>query len=139
MFWIFKFIPDLFWAVLLVAGLLGYFLNHLIPIKTYQLPVKIIGGILVLATIFISGILYCDNAWKQAAKDLQAKVEVAEAESKVANETIKEKIVIKTQIVRQRGQDIVQYVDREVTKTDSGCVISPEFINAHNRAAEPPK
>jgi energy-coupling factor transporter transmembrane protein EcfT len=139
MFFIFKFIPDLFWLVLLIAGLSGYFLSHLIPVKTYVLPIKIISGVVVLLTIFVFGMLYCDNTWKAAAAELEAKVRAAEAQSAATNETIKEKLVVKTQIIKQRGADIVQYIDREVTKHDAGCVIPPEFVNVHNRAAEPPK
>ena len=139
MFWIFKFIPDLFWVALLVTGLSGYFFNHLIPVKVYQLPIKILSGAVVLATLFIFGVLYCNKAWTQAAKELEDKVAAMEAESAQVTETIKEKVVVKTKIIQQRGQDIVQYVDREVTKTDAVCVISPEFISAHNRAAEPPR
>lgn len=139
MFFIFKFIPDLFWLVLLIAGLSGYFLSHLIPVKTYQLPTKIVSGVVVLSTIFIFGMLYSNNAWQQAAKELQDKVAAMEQESAQVTETIKEKVVVKTKIIQQRGQDIVQYVDREVVKTDSGCVVSPEFVKAHNSAAEPPR
>lgn len=139
MFWIFKFIPDLFWVALLVAGLSGYFFNQIITVKTYQLPIKILSGAVVLATIFIFGIMYCNKTWTQAAKDLEDKVAAMETEAAQVTETIKEKVVIKTKVIQQRGQDIVQYVDREVTKTDAGCVISPEFISVHNRAAEPPR
>jgi transcriptional regulator of nitric oxide reductase len=50
-----------------------------------------------------------------------------------------EKTVVKTQVVRERGKDIVRYVDREVVKFDANCVIPQEFVTVHNRAAEAPK
>jgi len=139
MFWILEIFPSWFWWLLLLAGFSGYFLSQLIPLKTYQLPIKIVGGVVVAAVIFIMGVLYADGVWQQAAKDLQHKVEVAEAESKVVNTEIKEKVVYKTQVVRQRGADNIQYIDREIIKYDTTCVIPPEFVAAHNRAAEPPK
>lgn len=139
MFWIFKIIPYWFWWLLLLSGLSAYFLSNLSPVKTYVLPIKIISSIVVAATIFTLGMNYANNAWQQAAQELEAKISAMAAESAVINNTIKEKIVVKTQIIKQRGQDTIQYIDREVTKTDTGCVISPEFVQAHNRAAEPPK
>lgn len=139
MFWIFKIIPDWFWWLPLIAGLSGYFLSQLKPLKPYTQVLKIVSPILVAVTIFIFGMLYANNTWKQAAQALQAKVEVAEAESRATNKVIEEKVVVKTQVVRQRGQDIIQYVDREVFKHDTQCVIPQEFVQAHNRAAEPPK
>lgn len=139
MFFIFKIIPDWFWWLLLIAGLSGYFLSHLKLLKPYELILKIASPITIAAAIFVLGMLYCDNAWKQAAQELQAKVDVAEAQSKVVNTEIQEKVVYKTKVVRERGADTVQYINREVVKYDTTCVIPTEFVAAHNRAAEPPK
>lgn len=139
MFFIFKIIPDWFWWLLLIAGLSGYFLSHLKLLKPYELILKIASPITIAAAIFVLGMLYCDNAWKQAAQELQAKVDVAEAQSKVVNTEIQEKVVYKTKVVRERGADTVQYINREVVKYDTTCVIPAEFVAAHNRAAEPPK
>lgn len=139
MFFIFKILPDWFWWLLLLAGLSGYFLSHLKLLKPYEFILKIASPILVAATIFVLGMLYCDNAWKAAAAELQAKVDIAEAQSKVVNTQVQEKVVYKTQVVRQRAADTVQYIDREVVKYDNTCVIPKEFVAAHNRAAEAPK
>lgn len=135
MFWILKIFPEWFWWLTLVAGLSGYFLAHLLPLKQYQLPIKIVGATLVASTIFIFGLQHADNRWQQAAKELQAKVSVAEAESKTANAQIETKVVTRTQVVRQRGETVVKYIDREVVKIDERCTIPPEFVEAHNKAA----
>ena len=92
----------------------------------------------VAAVIFILGLLYADGVWQQAAKELQAKVVAAEAKSQVVNTVIQERVVTKTQVVRQRGEATVEYITREVVKHDASCTIPSEFINAHNRAAQTP-
>jgi hypothetical protein len=139
MFWILEIFPDWFWGLLLLAGFSGYFLSQLVPLKTYQLPIKIVGGVVVLAVIFIMGLLYADGVWQQAAKDLQHKVEVAEAKSQQVNETIKERVITKTQVIRQRGEATTEYITREVVKHDATCQIPVEFVTAHNSAAKAPK
>lgn len=139
MFWIFKIFPDWIWWLLFLAGISAFVLSYLSLLKPYQVILKNAGLVVVVATIFIFGMLYADNTWKAAARELEAKIAVLETQSQQVNEVIKEKIVTKTQIVKVRGADTIKYIDREVTKTDSGCVISPEFVGAHNRAAEPPK
>jgi uncharacterized membrane protein len=139
MFLIFKIIPDWFWWLLLIAGLSGYFLSHLKLLKPYEFIIKIVSPILVAATIFIMGMLYCDNTWKAAAQELEAKVAQAEVASAATNEVIKEKVVYKTQVITKRGADNIQYIDREVVKYDNTCAIPKEFVDAHNRAAEQPK
>jgi hypothetical protein len=76
---------------------------------------------------------------------METKVAEAEAKAAIENTKIVEKVVKKTEYITRRGQDIVQYVDREVVKYDTKfapggiCEIPKEFIVAHNKAAEPVK
>jgi hypothetical protein len=78
--------------------------------------------------------------------EVEARLKVAEQQSATENTRIETRVVKKTEYITRRGQDIVQYVDREVVKYDTkfaaggACEIPQEFITAHNRAAEaPPK
>jgi hypothetical protein len=139
MFFIFKILPNWIWYLLPALGLLGFFLSYLPQLKTYDFILKIVACTTITIGIFILGMLYCDNTWNLAAAELQAKVIEMQAKSQSLNETIKEKVIVKTQTIKTRGDDIVKYVDREVVKYDGTCVIPKEFVEVHNRAAEPPK
>lgn len=139
MFWIFKIFADWTWWLLLLSGTIGFCLSYLALLKPYQLLLKISGLVVVACALFILGMLHADHTWQAAARELEAKVAAAEARSQQVNEVVKEKLVTRTQIIKQRGADVIQYIDREVTKADAGCVISPEFVEAHNSAAEPLK
>jgi len=85
------------------------------------------------------GAISNNDAWLARVKDLEVKVAEAEAKSATLNSEIAEKTVTKTQVIKQRGQDIIKYVDREVIKFDANCVIPKEFVFTHNQAAEAPK
>lgn len=141
MFLIFKFLPDWIWLLGLLVSVAAVFISKLpLPIpSTYKLPVKLIGIILTGTFIFLNGMLYADNAWKAAAKELQDKVALAEKQSQEVNAAVKERVVTKLQIVKVRGEETVKYIEKEVAKFNSVCVIPIEFITAHNRAAEVPK
>jgi uncharacterized membrane protein len=139
MFWILEIFPPWIWWLLLIAGFSGYFLARFVPLKSYNLLLKIISSVVVAAVIFIMGLLYADGVWQQAAKDLQQQVADAEAKSQQVNTVVQERVVTKTQIVKQRAAATVEYVVREVVKHDPSCVIPQEFVTAHNRAAEAPK
>jgi hypothetical protein len=139
MFWILEVFSSWFWWLLLLFGFSGYLLTHLVPVKTYQLPIKIISGIVILLVTFILGMAYAEGEWQQVTRKLQSKVEAAEAKSHVVNQIIKERIVTKTQVIKQRGENTTEYIIREVTKHDSNCMIPAEFITAHNLAAKAPK
>ena len=139
MFWIFKILPTWIWPGLVLVGLVLLALSYLPRFLGTAKSFKILGAAIVVVGIFINGMIYADNAWKQAAAELQAKVAEADAKSAATNEVIKERVVNKIQIVKVRGDETTQYIDREVVKYDHTCVIPPEFVSAHNRAAEQPK
>lgn len=83
--------------------------------------------------------LYVNNWWKAKAAKLEQQVVELEQRSSETNTVIKNKLITKTEIVRVRGNDVIQYVDREVAKINATCEVPQEFIQAHNRAAEAPK
>lgn len=139
MFWIFKIFADWVWWLLLFAGIIGFLLSYFAPLKPYHLLLKIVGLVTVAVALFILGMLHADRTWQQAARELEAKVVAAEAKSQQVNEVVKEKLVTRTQVVRVRGEETVKYIDREVVKINSNCVVSPEFVQAHNTSTEPAK
>jgi uncharacterized membrane protein len=139
MFWILEIFPHWLWWLLLLTGLSGYLLASFVTLKSYNLLLKIVSGVVVALVIFIMGLLYANGVWQQAAKDLQQQVAAAEAKSQQVNTVVEERVVVKTQVVKQRAAATVEYVVREVVKHDPSCVIPPEFVTAHNRAAEAPK
>jgi hypothetical protein len=74
-------------------------------------------------------------------REVEAKLAVAEKRSAEVNTEIVTKIVTKTKLVTQRGDDIIKYVDREVVKNQEvikfveNCPIPEIIINTHNAAA----
>lgn len=153
--WILHFLPDAlilwFTNLLLFAGILltvaGFFI-HKIPfplIYQYQLPFKIAGVLLLVLGVYFRGGYAIEMQWRERVAEVEAKLRVAEQKSAEANEKIITKTVTKTEYITRRGQDIIQYVDREIVKYDTKfapggvCEIPREFITAHNRAAEVPK
>ena len=90
--------------------------------------------------VYFRGGLAVETEWRERVSEVEAKLQVAEQQSAKENTRIETRVVKKTEYIKTRGQDIVQYVDREVTRYDNSCIIPKPFIEAHNRAAEaPPK
>ena len=93
----------------------------------------------------MSGSIYASKDWVARVKEMQDKVAIVEVQSKEENVKIVEKVVKKTEYITRRGQDIIQYVDREIVKYDTKflpggeCEIPKEFIKSMNDAAEKPK
>lgn len=143
--WILKFLPDwIFYGILLlgVVGLAVTYLIRFIPIPAiylYKTPIQLVSVVFIALGVYMAGAISNEEAWQAKVKELEAKIAEAEAAGQKENVRIVEKVVNKLQIVRQRGDDIIKYVDREVVKYDSKCEIPNEFKEAHNKAAEPAK
>jgi hypothetical protein len=147
--WILSFLPDWIFHAIVIAGLVavivGTFLKSIPIINNYSLPIKVIGYIALTLGIFLEGGLNNEKVWQARVKEVEAKLVIAEQQSKEENVKIVNKVVTKTQIIRTRGNDIVKYIDREIIKYDikfapgGQCEIPKEFIKSHNDAAQEPK
>ena len=134
--WILQFLPNWIFPVLFFAGIILYLVTKTISFLPHTKIFQAVAIALVFFSTYMVGAISNNNAWLARVKDLEVKVAQAEAKSATTNTNIVEKTVIKTQIVKQRGEDIIKYVDREVIKFDTTCVIPKEFVLIHNQAAE---
>lgn len=139
MMWFFDLIPGTLLYLVFFAAVIGYLVSLLLPGFVLQKQVKLISVIVLVISIYLLGMHKTNTHWKALAKDLETQVVVAEAKSAAATSVITQKTIVKTQVIKQKGEDIIQYVDREVTKYNNTCVIPKEFILTHNRAAEQTK
>lgn len=116
----------------------GFFAHRIPLVWQYQLPFKVLGIALLSLGVYFRGGYSVEMDWRERVAEVEAKLKVAEEKSTKENTRIETKVVQKTEYITRRGQDIVKYVDREVTKYDNTCVIPKPFVEAHNRAAEAP-
>lgn len=120
----------------LVLILLSMFLKVVPFISTYYIPIRIVGLVILLFGIFFEGVMYSGKDLHEKVKELEAKVVAAEAKSAEVNTKIVEKVITKQKVVKERGAEIIKYVDKEIVKYNNTCVIPSEFITIHNKAAE---
>lgn len=84
-------------------------------------------------------------AWEARVKEMEEKVRISEEKSKEVNTEIVTKIVTKTKVIKEKAQERIAYIDREVVKYDTKflpggeCEIPKEFFSVINQAAEPVK
>jgi hypothetical protein len=137
--WILKWLPDFVFYAILLAGLAGIaasFVLKFVPfVAQYRLPIQWAAGILTAFGLYMTGAISDNDAWLARVADLERQVAVAEARSKDENIKIITQVVTKREYYRTRGNDIVQYVDREVAKYDNTCSVPHEVVKAHNDAA----
>jgi len=155
--WILHFLPDsfvglvvdlVFWFGLLATAISFFLLKYLarlVPaVGPYATAIQIASVTVFLVGVYLKGSYSTEMAWRDRVRDLEQQVAAAEQRSNEVNEVIKTQTVTRTKVVKERGEEIVKYIDREVVKYDTKfapggiCEIPKEFITAHNRAAEAP-
>ena len=140
--WLLNWLPDwIFYAIGLIClvGLFATYLLRFIPIPAiymYKTPIQLVSVLLIAFATYMSGGIANEEKWNARVKEVEAKVAAAEVESAKQNVKIVEKVVKKTEYITRKGNDVIQYVDREIVKYDSSCVIPKEFVKAHNDATE---
>jgi hypothetical protein len=147
--WILQWLPNWIFYGIFFAGLLGllatYVMKFIPFVYVYRTPIQAVSVLAIVIGTYMSGAISNEESWQTKVKEMEAKVAAAEIESQKENVKVVEKIVKKTEYITRRGQDIIQYVDREVTKYDERfrpggqCELPKEFIKAINNAAEAPK
>ena len=146
MIWILSFIPDWVWTLVLIFGILGILASWVLKfipfISTYRLPIQVASIIALVVGVYFQGVIANEAKWQGKIAELQQKVAEAEIKSKETNIVVQEKIVTKTKVIKEKGKDIVNYIDREVVKKEEiikyveQCPVPKEIIDLHNQAAE---
>lgn len=143
--WLLSFLPDWWFYALLALGLAGIFVSYLmsfIPfVSTYRNLIQAVSIVAIVIGTYMSGAISNEDKWQMKIKDLELKISQAETKSAEENIKIVERIITKRQIVKEKGDEVIKYIDREVVKYDTkfiqggDCELPNEFFEALNAAA----
>jgi hypothetical protein len=138
--WYLSLLPNAFFHAIVIAGLLavlGSMVLKKIPfVDKYYIPMRIIGFVVFTFGIYFEGGLANEEQWVAKVKEMEAKVAAAEVAGKKETIKIQQKVVVQEKVIREKGEDIVRYIDREIVKYDNSCIIPKEVIDTHNKAAK---
>lgn len=140
--WILNILPDWLFYGIFFIGVIGFSITYLlkwVPIPAiyiYKTPIQLVSIALVALGTFMSGAVWNQNAWKAKVVELEKQVLEAKAEAEKINKQVVVKYITKKEIVKEKGEEVIKYVDREVVKIDERCTLSEEAIKAHNKAAK---
>lgn len=137
--WMINWLPEFFIHLILVAGIIGtiagFVLGFIPLISKYKLPIQIISLLILSLGIYLEGGLSEKKKWELRVKEMEAKVAQAQAESGKVNTEIVEKIVTEKEVIRLKGEKVIEYIDREVKVIDESCKVPAVAIKAHDLSA----
>ena len=156
--WIFTIFGDLVVHGIFTAGVLltlaGFVLSFIPFFGRYKIPLQIIGLLTLVFGSYLEGGLADNKLWEAKVLEAQAQVAKAEAEAARANTELQTKLGEQKQVIKEKGDTIIKYVDRyrdrevlkeipgpervkveEVIKYVENCPVPKELLDIHNNAA----
>lgn len=138
--WVITVMPEWIFHIILIIGIIGLilasFLSFIPFINKYKLPLQVISFVLFSIGLYLNGSLANDKEWQLRVSDLEKQVAEAKAKSEKVNTEVVTKVVTKNRIIKEKGDEIIKYVDREVVKYDNICPVPSEVVKALNAAAQ---
>lgn len=140
--WILKFIPDWVFYGIFFLGLLGLLTTYLLKfipipvIRVYQQPIQLVAILLVSIGTFMSGAVWNENAWKNRVAELEKQVAETAIKSQELTSKTNAKYIERTKVIKEKSDEIIKVIDREVVKYNETCKLPAEVIKLHNTAAK---
>lgn len=145
--WLLHFLPDSLLAfvvnTVLILGIVGftasfffgYVAKYLPQLVPYRMIIQIVSIVLLVAGVYFKGGQAAEMQWRERVAELEAKVAIAEQQSKDANEQIKTVIVEKTKVIREQQVVYKEKIKEVEKKIDAQCKVLPEAVDILNQAA----
>jgi hypothetical protein len=131
----------------IILTLLSFFvLNRilrLIPgLANYHTLIQVVSVIILAAGLYFKGGYVTEMMWREEVKKVQAELDKAKNKAAEVVVQVEEKVVFRDRVVKERGETLIQYVDREIVKKEEvvkyieNCPVPVEIIDIHNQAAQ---
>lgn len=131
----------------LILTVLSFFvLNRilrLIPgLASYHTLIQVVSVIILAAGLYFKGGYVTEMMWREEVKKVQEQLDQAKNKAAQVVVEVQEKIVYKDRIIKEQGQTLIQYVDREIVKREEvvkyieNCPVPAEIVDVHNQAAQ---
>lgn len=136
-------LPTWFWISLAIAGAVLFYISNFLSFipnaGPYKLLVKVIGIVSLLFGVFMTGGSGVTAIWKTEIEKSNAKVKLAEEQSRQVNNQLAKEIKSKQDLIHTAQNLIRSQITSSATKIDSQCKVDPEAIRILNEAAKGPK
>jgi hypothetical protein len=143
--WILQFLPDWIFYLIIAIGLMGFLVTYLLKfiplpaIYMYKTPIQLVSLLLIAFGVYMAGAISNEQAWKDKVAKLEKEYADSQVKSEKVNTEIVTKYITKREVIREKGEEQIRYIDREIVKYNEVCKLPKEIITLHNEAAKATK
>ena len=139
-----SFLPDWFVSyfvhLIFGAGVIGIvagtFLSKVPFISQYGTLIKIVSNILFVVGLFLEGGLQTELAWREKVAELQAKIEIAQQQSKQTNAKIENRVAEKVKTIKDNVNANHQTIEENRASINAECKLSDTAWLLYNSASQ---
>lgn len=131
-----QFLPNWVFSLIFFLGIVLYLVTKTVNFLPQAKLVQYISIGLIFFGTYMTGAISNNNSWLKRVKELELQISKLELKSQEVTTQIVTKVLTKKQIIREKGDEIIKYVDREIVKYDDSCKIPSEVVEALNKAAK---
>lgn len=135
--WFLNLVPDFVIHVIAIVGVLltvGAIAFGQIPfVGTYNIPINIIGAVLIALGFYFEGALSDNNSWKLKVDELQVKLAQAEVISEKTNTVLVQKILEQDNVIKDKQNGIDKSIKKYVTDE---CRLSNVAVSLFNSSSQ---
>lgn len=135
-----NFVPDIFFHLLLIVGVLGliagYLLNNIPFIGTNAKTIQVVAILVTVVAVWFEGGISRDKEYREQIAELKVKIAQAEKESAEANTKLVEQLKENEKLRKEKKNATQTIVNQVVSKYDGNCVLSNAFIRVHDSASQ---
>jgi hypothetical protein len=141
--WLLDFLPNFIFHLIVLIGLGGILASTVLKfipfISNYKLPIQVGSVILLTFGLYMEGGISNQEKWEARVKELEAKIAVAEEQSKTANVVLEAKLKENQQVIKQKEYIIQEKITKVKEQIDAQCKVPQAAVDLLNEAAEQPK
>jgi hypothetical protein len=146
--WMLSFIPDswiqlavhiifgLGVAGLVLTWLIQNIFNHFTKLLPWIKTVRWISIILFVGGLYLEGGIGVESEWRARVAQLEAKIKVAEQQSKDANDKLKNQINSKVKIIKINSASNKESITQNKEVIDAECSLNDKAIVIYNNAVK---
>ncbi len=138
--WILDFLPGWIFTLITLAGAGAYLVTEVlgnVPFVAQYLRAIRAGAIVALVFgVYMMGGAANQEKWEARVKELEAKVAVAEEQSKTANAKLDAKMKEKAKVIKEKEYIIQEKLVKIKDTIDAMCTVPAEAVKLLNEAAE---
>jgi len=146
--WMLSFIPDswiqlavhiifgLGVAGLIITWLIQNVFDHFTGLIPWIKTIRWVSIVLFVGGLYFEGGIGVESEWRSRVAQLEAKIKVAEQQSKDANDKLKNQVVSKVKIIKINSANNKESITQNKEVIDAECSLNDKVIVIYNNAVK---